>query len=247
MKDRLFQNTNLRSIYGVSALLLLLLLASCQTETQKQCDYSSIPVPDKNASLYEPPLILKEDGTMVGSGFVIHDGEVVTVGHVARGLNQCGYVFFGETRILPLDIQNATVISKEPQILDTLVEIPVIGEMNEDINSIAQFEPQIGDQLSITGSVDQGEVKGTVVAARPIESVSGQTLTMKLMGKKICPGDSGGPVYNDKGEIVGGLFSGRRAPPDTFLDALLGRCASGFGTIIELQPDASNQNLAPLE
>src|SRR6185312_4854368 len=138
-------------------------------------------------------LVKSGDGEFVaqGSGFLVSGGKIVTNWHVARE----GTVFLdaGALRI-PLKTERTDE-------LNDLAILTTSAELSASPLQLATSEPPPGESVFAIGN-PQGLEKtistGVVSGVREFESRKLLQIT-----NPISPGSSGGPILNDKGEVVG--------------------------------------------
>jgi serine protease Do len=146
-----------------------------------------------------------QTGTISGSGFVLsEDGYIVTNYHVVQTANE---------RNLPV-----TVVFHD----GSEYEASIVG--TEDVNDLAVLkieasgltpakfgnsdELQVGDEIYAVGN-PLGELEysmstGHVSALnRSISTEEAEAISMFQLDAAVNPGNSGGPVYNSRGEVVG--------------------------------------------
>ena len=146
-----------------------------------------------------------QTGTISGSGFVLsEDGYIVTNYHVVQTAKE---------RNLPI-----TVVLHD----GSQYEASIVG--TEDVNDLAVLkieasgltpakfgnsdELQVGDEIYAVGN-PLGELEysmstGHVSALnRSISTEEAQAISMFQLDAAVNPGNSGGPVYNSRGEVVG--------------------------------------------
>lgn len=146
-----------------------------------------------------------QTGTISGSGFVLsEDGYIVTNYHVVQTANE---------RNLPI-----TVVLHD----GSEYEASIVG--TEDVNDLAVLkieatgltpakfgnsdELQVGDEIYAVGN-PLGELEysmstGHVSALnRSISTEEAEAISMFQVDAAVNPGNSGGPVYNSRGEVIG--------------------------------------------
>lgn len=178
--------------------------------------------------------LIMEDKTKqpisLGSGFVLEKGKVVTNLHVIEGAKY-GYVlengsskkhsikgYFQIDKINDLAILSVPTLTAQPLAISN-IEKPEIGERIY----------AIGNPKGLSGTISEGIVSG-------IRSMENKSLIQ--ITAPISPGSSGGPVINNKGEVigvaVGALTSGQNlnfAIPVNLLNDLINK---GTKSIISL-------------
>ena len=131
----------------------------------------------------------------LGSGFVLEKGKVVTNLHVIEGAKY-GYVlengsskkhsikgYFQIDKINDLAILSVPTLTAQPLAISN-IEKPEIGEKIY----------AIGSPKGLSGTISEGIVSG-------IRSLENKSLIQ--ITAPISPGSSGGPVINNKGEVIG--------------------------------------------
>lgn len=130
----------------------------------------------------------------LGSGFVVEsDGVIVTNYHVAGTANALDVALqdgrhFPDVTVLRLDEQNDLA----------LIQIPAKGL---PVVPLAAREGRIGARAIAIGSplgLEYTLTEGIVSAMRTRDSTR-----LLQMQTSIAPGSSGGPLFNDKGELIG--------------------------------------------
>ncbi len=140
-------------------------------------------------------------GSSTGSGFIISgDGYVVTNNHVVEGATSVTVTTFDGTElkaaVVGTDSTNDVAVLKA----ETETELPavVIGASSDLI---------VGDQVVAIGN-PLGELTSTMtvgyVSAMDRDvTTDGRTITMIQTDAAINSGNSGGPLFNMKGEVIG--------------------------------------------
>jgi putative serine protease PepD len=145
-----------------------------------------------------------EQGTGAGSGIVIDtDGTILTNAHVISGATSITVTLAGETKARP-----ATVIASDTsrdlallKVDDTsgLVAAP-LGHSSD--TAVGDQVVAIGNALALSGGPTVTE--GIVSALnRTIETDSGTLNGLIQTDAAISSGNSGGPLVNAKGEVIG--------------------------------------------
>ena len=144
-------------------------------------------------------LIDAKGNSWTGSGFVIRDGQIATNHHVIDNMSIGGARLVGQEdvylvkAILAVDKERDLAIVKV-----TGLDVPPLPLGDSDV-------VQIGDKVYVAGNPRglEGTFTGGMISAiRPegIPLVRGKILQMDAA---ISPGSSGGPVLNDRGEVIG--------------------------------------------
>jgi S1-C subfamily serine protease len=130
-----------------------------------------------------------------GSG-VIFDarGYILTAYHVLEGVNKIKVVFASGIEL------DAVLVSSSPKNDLAIIKIPGKGFK---ALALAADEVTLGDEVLTIGTpadVDLGQsiAKGMISGKRSIEE-----LVYLQINMAVSPGNSGGPLINDKGEIIG--------------------------------------------
>ncbi len=141
--------------------------------------------------------------TATGTGFVIdRDGHVVTASHVVDGASSITITFEdGATRTAKLlgqdDATDVAVLKVDPAGL-TLHPLKLAGSASLDVGDEVAA---IGDPFGYARSISTGIVSGV---DRTIEAPNGFTVAHAIQtDAALNPGNSGGPLLNAAGEVVG--------------------------------------------
>jgi serine protease Do len=144
------------------------------------------------------------DGEVLGSGFIVSkDGKIVTNLHVVR------------------DMKAATVQTATGEVFDSVAVLGIDGRRDLAVVQIAGFNlpvlelgnsdaVAVGEPLVVVGS-PRG-LEGTVTAGI-LSSVRdiGDGFTVLQTDAAVNPGNSGGPLVNDRGQVVGVVVSKLRS------------------------------------
>ncbi len=141
--------------------------------------------------------------TATGTGFVIdQDGHIVTASHVVDGASSITITFEdGVTRTATLlgqdDVTDVAVLKIDPAGL-TLHPLKLASSASLDVvDEVAA----IGDPFGYARSISTGIVSGV---DRTIEAPNGFTVAHAIQtDAALSPGNSGGPLLNAAGEVVG--------------------------------------------
>ncbi|MFP4352449.1 MAG: S1C family serine protease [Puniceicoccaceae bacterium] len=152
-----------------------------------------------------PAVVMVRTPTGLGSGFFIHpDGFVVTNDHVIAGEHEITVTVFEESSsgLKKETFENVAIIASSPEMDLALLAVRA-GEDREfetvplgDSADLRAGQPvfAIGSPMGLERSVSEGIVS---IANRPINGrLHVQTTT------QISPGNSGGPLFNLRGEVV---------------------------------------------
>ncbi|MBK1856638.1 S1C family serine protease [Cerasicoccus arenae] len=172
---------------------------------QTLTDRQAMPIGDW-VDRYGEAVVLIRTPTGLGSGFVINpDGYLITNDHVIAGEHDISVTVFKQkdNSLERVQFDNVKIVASNPgadlallkiDLLDNekLTAVP-LGESNDLKQGQSVFA--IGAPLGLDRTVSQGIVSNR---NRPIDGrVFIQTTT------EISPGNSGGPLFNLRGEVVG--------------------------------------------
>jgi hypothetical protein len=155
----------------------------------------------------------------LGSGFILGNGKVVTNLHVIEGAKYGSVLISGSSTkhkiegYFSIDKQNDLAILSVPTLSGKPIQLASIDpEVGEKIYAI-------GNPKGLSGTISEGIVSGI----RDLENKKLIQITAP-----ISPGSSGGPVLNNKGEVigvaVGTLASGQNlnfAIPSSMVNSLI--------------------------
>lgn len=140
----------------------------------------------------------KGEMKMTGSGFFIRPGQVITNLHVIDGAHHAEIrTFDGKGKTYP--VRGMIAIDEEGDIALLNIEMPETRARTLEISATVPDEGEkifiIGNPLRLEGSV----ADGIVSAVREVPNL-GKIIQITA---PISPGNSGSPVFNMKGEVVG--------------------------------------------
>lgn len=135
----------------------------------------------------------------VGSGFIIsEDGLVVTNHHVIDGADEIEVVFQDGKRY-PAKIKGSDEKTDVALLeIDSDHPLPYVIFGNSDTAEIGDWVVAIGNPFGLGGTVTSG-----IVSARGRDIRSGPYDDFIQIDAPINRGNSGGPLFNTKGEVVG--------------------------------------------
>jgi len=161
----------------------------------------------------------------IGSGFFVDTGYIETNYHVIEGARQVyAKSVANQTRYT---IEEIVVIDEKHNLAILRVSgpsSPILNLENSDEIEIGETVYAVGNPIGLQGTVS----RGIVSSMRDF----GQNGIRIQIDAPISPGNSGGPVLNEKGEVIGVSVSGIRgidaqnlnfAIPSNYLKALLRR------------------------
>lgn len=180
------------SIYSIPAIEFLKVSASLSQQDDIQA--------------YKQAVVTISTNDSKGTGFVIReDGYIVTNEHVIDGAVTITVVFPNDT------LYKAQVVTANADIDLALLKIEASNLPTLTLAKTSAYEPQehvyfIGNPLAFSGIANQGTLIGDTVA-------DGITSPVVMMDAPVYKGNSGSPVLNESGEVIGIVFAtGKRAP-----------------------------------
>jgi serine protease Do len=139
-----------------------------------------------------------DDSGSLGSGFVVRSDVVVTAAHVVAAARSPVAVLVG-TRKYP-----ARVLSQDEQ--QDLALLQVRLEPAPAAMALAASAARVGEWIVVVGNPFGAGTTATVgiVSGAPGVITSPASLTKRIqINASVNPGNSGGPVVNMRGEVVG--------------------------------------------
>lgn len=156
----------------------------------------------------------------LGSGFFVRDGEIASNLHVVEGAAKGYAKLIGEKN--KYIIEGVTAVDAERDLV--VLKIPAAASQslalgNSDAVQVGETVYAVGNPQGLEGTFSQGIISS-------IREVG--TVKILQITAPISPGSSGGPVMNEKGEVIGvsvATFKGGQnlnfAIPSNYLTALL--------------------------
>ena len=152
----------------------------------------------------------------LGSGFFVRNGQVATNLHVVKGAVR-GYAKLvnQETKY---DIEGITAVDAERDLVILKISVPgaqVISLGDSDTVQVGSPIYAVGNPRGLEGTFSQGIIS----SLRKV----GTDKILQLTAP-ISPGSSGGPVLNDKGQVIGvsvATFRGGQTSTSRFLQTIL--------------------------
>lgn len=161
---------------------------------------------DDNVKTAGEAVVLVRTPVGLGSGFVIHqEGYVVTNDHVIEGANELTVVVYRKAtdglrkdeykkiRIVAMsELLDLALLKIETEKPEVFVSVPL-----GDSEGLIQGDPvfAVGNPMGLERTLSEG-----IVGVRS-RLISGQTYVQTTA--PISPGNSGGPLFNRKGEVIG--------------------------------------------
>ena len=148
------------------------------------------------SSLRNTVALLDDEGYTFCSGVMIKQ-KVLTAAHCTEAVTQFSIRYKGK------EYPGVIMLTWQKEDLAVVVPAGLAPEDAEDTVSLADQAPYVGDQVYWFGYPSGIElVMGTGTIGRSHSTSSGVENKMVIFGQ-IIPGNSGGPVFNRKGQLVG--------------------------------------------
>ena len=135
----------------------------------------------------------------VGSGFIISaDGYVVTNNHVVEKATEIGVVLQDGTHY------EATIKGRDPKTdlallkVNTDVSLPYVELGDSDSARVGEWVVAVGNPFGLGGTVTAG-----ILSARGRDINSGPYDDFLQVDAPINRGNSGGPLFNNRGQVIG--------------------------------------------
>ncbi|MFT5359092.1 MAG: serine protease Do [Polyangiales bacterium] len=152
--------------------------------------------PSELFSRWSPSVVTISTGQGGGTGFVIdHDGTIATNQHVIREAPRVGVKFVDGTWASEVEVlmENEDLDLALLRVTTTARLHPVLLS-NSDAIQVGEHVISIGNPLGLEHTLTDG-----LVSARRVH----QGRPMIQMSAPVSPGNSGGPVFNRRGEVIG--------------------------------------------
>ena len=144
-------------------------------------------------------LLVMEDANgqplSLGSGFFVRNGQVATNLHVVKGASR-GYAKLVSQKT-KYDVEGITAVDAERDLVILKISVPraqVISLGDSDMVQVGSPIYAVGNPRGLEGTFSQGIISS-------IRKVG--TDKILQLTAPISPGSSGGPVLNDKGQVIG--------------------------------------------
>jgi serine protease Do len=143
-----------------------------------------------------PAIVSVRAGDSMGTGFVVRaDGWVATNFHVVRGATAISVVFSDHREFPVVEIMNASRLHDLVILRIDAQGLPVLPVGNSDAVRPGDSVLAIGHPLGLEDTVSNGLIS----AVRHVHD----NLDVLQVSAPIAPGSSGGPLFNDRGEVIG--------------------------------------------
>lgn len=137
--------------------------------------------------------------TSLGSGFIVdNDGHIVTNNHVIQDADEIHVILHDDTRL------KATLVGRDPKTdlavlkVDAKIELPMTELGDSDEMEVGDWVIAIGNPFGLGGTVTAG-----IISARGRDINSGPYDDYLQTDASINRGNSGGPMFNMDGEVIG--------------------------------------------
>ncbi|MBZ6078096.1 Do family serine endopeptidase [Microvirga puerhi] len=170
-------------------------------EQQSQSVPDASPFPDFFRRYFNEPSAPSQPQLRqaLGSGFVISkDGYLVTNNHVVEGAEEIQVVFGGKTSVAAKLVGHDPATDIAVLKLDPRPDLVVATWGNSDLAEPGSWAIAIGSPYGLGGTVTVG-----VVSARSRDIQSGPYDDYIQTDAAINRGNSGGPLFNANGEVIG--------------------------------------------
>ena len=179
------------SLYFISlALLLFFGIAAAHAQRSQQI---------AKKALASTVLLVMEDANgqplSLGSGFFVRSGQVATNLHVVKGASRGYAKLVGQKT--KYDIEGITAVDAERDLVILKISVPqahAISIGDSDMVQIGAPIFAVGNPRGLEGTFSQGIISS-------IRKVG--TDKILQLTAPISPGSSGGPVLNDRGQVIG--------------------------------------------
>lgn len=175
-------------------LTVMIVLASSSGDAIAQTSTAKIYENSKRSVVFLLAYDMTGIPSAIGTGFFIEPTKIVTNAHVVRLASKVVYRVLGAERTL-----TAKEISNYSEKLD--LAVLEAAEPGTPLRLSAADAPQIGEKVIVIGNPKglEGSVSEGIVAG-----VRGtDTSRLIQITAPISPGNSGGPVFNSQGEVMG--------------------------------------------
>ena len=179
------------SLYFIGLTLLLF----CGMTAAKAQDPQQIA----KKALASTVLLLMEDANgqplTLGSGFFVRNSQVATNLHVVKGASRGYAKLVGQKT--KYDIEGITAVDAEHDLVILKISVPEVEAIplgDSDTIQVGESIYAVGNPRGLEGTFSQGIISS--IRKVGIDKILQLTAA-------ISPGSSGGPVLNDKGQVIG--------------------------------------------
>ena len=141
--------------------------------------------------------------TFIGTGFILNgEGLIATNHHVIEGADELSVILSSGEEV------SATVINSDETTDLSIIKITDASKIGGVVTFGNSDDAKVGDQVVAIGNPVSRNFAGTVTAG----IISGKDRIVEIAGTKIKyfqtdaainEGNSGGPLFNDRGEVIG--------------------------------------------
>ena len=157
---------------------------------------SAVQSPADITARATPAIVSVHAGNSLGTGFLVRkDGWVVTNFHVVRGATSVSVVLADHREFPVVEIMNANRLHDLVVLRIEVQNLPVLTLGDSDHVRPGDSVLAIGHPLGFEDTVSNGLIS----AVREVHS----GLSVLQISAPIAPGSSGGPLFNDHGEVIG--------------------------------------------
>jgi S1-C subfamily serine protease len=177
----------------------------------------------------------------LGSGFIVRDGMIASNLHVIEGATRGYAKIIGQKEKYEIEGISAVDSERDLVVLKTLTarSRPLALGVSENV-LVGETVYAVGNPQGLEGTFSQGIVSS-------IREVGGDKILQ--ITAPISPGSSGGPVLNDKGDVIGvsvATFKGGQnlnfAIPSSYLKSLLAKLGPVL-PLTQIKPNKTERSL----
>ncbi|MGB7209043.1 MAG: trypsin-like peptidase domain-containing protein, partial [Pyrinomonadaceae bacterium] len=194
------RNLSIKNMLSTAFVALVLLSVSSLTAFSQVATQTPVSTPEivKQAFPSVVALVMKnakDDSTQTGSGFFIGPDTIVTNFHIIDGANRGYAKIIGQTqqfRVIGtygLDEANDLALVK----IESSIGIALVLA-GDDLGSVGDEVFAVGNPQGLEGTFSQGIIRG---------SRKSNNIDLLQITAAISQGSSGGPVLNNRGEVLG--------------------------------------------
>lgn len=184
-------------------ILLVLLCAACGGATANSPAGPAAPAagrraltPKEIAEIALPSVVLIKAGDSLGTGFVVwKDGRIVTNLHVIAGAKEATVIMQDGKQYAEVEVLAADSVHDLAVIRIRAKDLPVLALGDSKAVKPGEHVVAIGHPLGLGNTVSDGLVSAVRDAAPQVSVLQ--------ISVPVSPGSSGGPLFNDRGEVVG--------------------------------------------
>ena len=171
-------------------------LATPAATAQQSPSKPLVESPADIAAHATPAIVSVRAGNSLGTGFIVRaDGWVATNFHVVRGATEISVVFSDHRELPVVEIMNANRLHDLVILRVEAHGLPVLAVGDSDAVRPGDSVLAIGHPLGLEDTISNGLIS----AVRHVHA----GLDVLQVSAPIAPGSSGGPLFNDHGEVIG--------------------------------------------